>query len=195
MSGTEVIWMFSRWAHRFGLLLIATAVLLGVGQAVAAQTAAPTLLYVSPTGADSGTCPQTSPCATVSYALTQAAPGATIKVSGTIKDHLSISSPVTITNWSGGPAGSPGVLSGTGSGIVVNVFASGVTLNQLTIENAAPWASITTRPGPSRSPIAPCRATQRAAEPCWHRQRWHFDHRRQHDREQLRLRDRRCRHL
>ena len=106
-----------------------------MGQAGAAQTAAPTLLYVSPTGANSGTCPQTSPCATVSYALTQAASGATIKVSGTINDHLSISSPITITNWAGGPAGSPGVLDGTGSGIVVNVFSSGVTLNQLTIEN------------------------------------------------------------
>ena len=104
---------------------------------VAAQAAAPTTLYVSQGGLDSGTCTSASPCATVSYALTKAASGATIEVSGTIDDHLVISHPVTITTWPGGPAGSPAVLDGTANGHVVTVGAgvSGVTLNDLTIEN------------------------------------------------------------
>src|SRR3984885_10738729 len=103
----------------------------------AAQAAAPTTLYVSQGGLDSGTCTSASPCATVSYALTKAASGATIEVSGTIDDHLGISSPVTITTWPGGPAGSPAVLDGTASGAVVFVDpgVAGVTLHDLTIEN------------------------------------------------------------
>ena len=104
---------------------------------VAAQAAAPTTLYVSQGGLDSGTCTSASPCATVSYALTKAASGATIEVSGTINDHLAITSPVTITTWPSGPAGSPAVLNGTANGHVVTVGAgvSGVTLGDLTIEN------------------------------------------------------------
>jgi hypothetical protein len=103
----------------------------------AAQAAAPKTLYVSQGGLDSGTCTSASPCATVSYALTKAASHATIEVSGTIDDHLTISHPVTITTWPGGPAGSPAVIDGTASGTVVSVGAGvvGVTLHDLTIEN------------------------------------------------------------
>jgi Bacterial Ig-like domain (group 3) len=109
----------------------------GVFAAAAAQAAAPKTLYVWPGGLDRGTCTSAKPCATVSYALTQAASGATIEVSGTIDDHLTITSPVTITTWPGSPAGSPGVLDGTASGPVVTVGAdvTGVTLHDLTIEN------------------------------------------------------------
>src|ERR1700722_20014568 len=113
------------------------ALALGVLVPAAAQAAAPTTLYVSQGGLDSGTCTSASPCATVSYALTQAASGATIEVSGTIDDHLSISSPVTITTWPGGPAGSPAVLDGSASGTVVRVNVAGVTINDLTIEHGA----------------------------------------------------------
>jgi hypothetical protein len=117
------------------------AVVLAVGAfaPVAAQAAAPKTLYVSQTGLDSGTCPSASPCATVSYALTKAASGATIKVSGTIADHITISQPVTVTTWPHGPAISPGVLDGTGSGTVVSVTTgvTGVTLHDLTIENGS----------------------------------------------------------
>jgi hypothetical protein len=104
---------------------------------VAAQAAAATTLYVSQGGLNSGTCTSASPCATVSYALTKAASGATIEVSGTIDDHPVISSPVTITTWPGGPAVSPAVLDGTANGHVVTVGpgVSGVTLHDLTIEN------------------------------------------------------------
>ncbi len=115
------------------------AALLGAFAPVAAQAAAAKTLYVSQSGFDSGTCTSASPCATVSYALTKAASGATIEVSGTINDHLSIASPVTITTWPGGPAVSPAVLDGTASGTVVTVDSgvAGVTLNDLTIENGS----------------------------------------------------------
>jgi hypothetical protein len=105
----------------------------------AAQAAAPTTLYVSQGGLDSGTCTSASPCATVSYALTKASSGATIEVSGTINDHLTISSPVTITTWPGGPAISPAVLDGTANGTVVTVNGgvAGVTLNDLTIQHGS----------------------------------------------------------
>src|ERR1700752_602804 len=86
-----------------------TALALGLFVPAAARAAAPATLYVSQGGLDSGTCTSASPCATVSYALTQAASGATIKVSGTIDDRVSIASPVTITTWPGGPAGSRAV--------------------------------------------------------------------------------------
>jgi len=103
----------------------------------AAQAAAPKSLFVSQGGLDSGACTSTSPCATVSYALTKAASGATIEVSGTIDDHITVSHPVTITTWPGGPAGGPGVLDGTTSGAVVSVGSgvTGVTLHDLTVEN------------------------------------------------------------
>jgi hypothetical protein len=112
---------------------------LGVVAPAAAQAAAPKTLYVSQGGLDSGTCPSANPCATVSFALTKAASGATIKVSGTIDDHLSISHPVTITTWPGGPARSPAVLDGTASAgqavVTVGSGVVGVTLRDLTIEN------------------------------------------------------------
>jgi Big-like domain-containing protein/parallel beta helix pectate lyase-like protein len=114
------------------------ALALGVLVPAAAQAAVPTTLYVSQGGLDSGTCTSSaSPCATVSYALTKAASGATIEVSGTIEDHVSISSPVTITTWPGGPAGSPAVLDGSASGTVVRVNVAGVTINDLTVEHGA----------------------------------------------------------
>ena len=102
-----------------------------------AHAAKPKSLYVSQGGLDRGTCTSASPCATVSYALTKAASGATIEVSGTIDDHLLISHPVTITTWPGGPAGSPAALDGTATADtpVVAVNAAGVTLNDLTIED------------------------------------------------------------
>ena len=47
--------------------------------------ALPSTLFVNATGgADTGMCPSTAPCATISYALTQAAVGATIFVANGI---------------------------------------------------------------------------------------------------------------
>jgi hypothetical protein len=112
---------------------------LGIFAPAAAQAAAPKTLFVSQGGLDSGTCTSANPCATVSFALTKAASGATIKVSGTIPDHVTISHPVTITTWPGGPARSPGILDGTVTGTVVSVPSgvAGVTLHDLTIENGS----------------------------------------------------------
>jgi Bacterial Ig-like domain (group 3) len=122
-------------AGRYAATALGAVVLaLGAFAPAAAQAAKPKTLYVSQTGLDSGTCTSASPCATVSYALTQAASGATIKVSGTINDHPVISSPVTITTWPGGPAKSPAVLDGGGNGTVVLNEAAGVTIEHLTIE-------------------------------------------------------------
>ena len=128
-----------RAARNAAIALGAVGLALGALAPVAVQAATPATLYVSQGGLDSGTCTSASPCATVSYALTKAASGATIEVSGTINDHLSISSPVTITTWPSGPAGSPGALNGTASGTVVTVNPGvvGVTLHDLTIENGA----------------------------------------------------------
>ncbi len=133
-----VSWTRGR-AGRYAATALAAGVLaLGAFAPAAAQAAAPTTLFVSQGGLDSGTCTSANPCATVSYALTQAASGATIEVSGTIDDHPVISHPVTITTWPGGPAVSPAVLDGTASGTVVTVDSgvTGVTLHDLTIENA-----------------------------------------------------------
>jgi len=124
-------------AGRYSAIALGAGAVLALGILApsAAQAAAPTTLYVSHGGLDSGTCTSASPCATVSYALTKAASGATIKVSGTIDDHVNISHPVTITTWPGGPARSPAVLDGTASGGVVFNSAVGVTLKDLSIEN------------------------------------------------------------
>jgi Bacterial Ig-like domain (group 3) len=137
MKVQAVCWVRGR-AGRYAATALGAGVLaVGAFAPVAAQAAAPKTLYVSQGGFDSGTCTSASPCATVSYALTKAASGATIKVSGTIKDHLTIASPVTITTWPGGPAGSPAVLDGTASGPVVTVTGIGVILNDLTIKNGS----------------------------------------------------------
>ncbi len=137
MNTRAFSWMRGRTGRYAATALGAAVLALGAFAPAAAQAAAPPALYVSQGGLDSGTCTSASPCATVSYALTKAASGATIKVSGTINDHPSISIPVTITTWPGGPAGSPAVLNGTASGTVVTVLTTGVTLQDLTVENGA----------------------------------------------------------
>ncbi len=93
-------------------------------------------LFVATAGSDSGNCQSAgSPCATVSYALTQAGPGDTIEVSGTIDDHPSVNLAVTIKAE---PGGSPAVLDGTGSGTVVSLGSSAdVTIQQVMIENGS----------------------------------------------------------
>ena len=135
MNTQPVSWTRRR-AGRYAATALGAAAVLAFGALgpVATQAAAAATLYVSQGGLDSGACTSASPCATVSYALTKAASGATIEVSGTIDDHLTISSPVTITTWPGGPAGSPGILDGAGNGTVVLNEAAGVTIEDLTIE-------------------------------------------------------------
>jgi Bacterial Ig-like domain (group 3)/Right handed beta helix region len=138
MNMQAVSWIRGRPGRYAATTLGAMVLALGAVAPAAAQAAAPTTLYVSQGGLDSGTCTSANPCATVSYALTKAASGATIEVSGTIKDNLSITSPVTITTWPGGPAVSPAVLDGTGGTVVEATNAGGVTLHDLTIEDGDP---------------------------------------------------------
>jgi hypothetical protein len=120
-------------------LAAVVALVLGAFVPAAAQAAAAKTVYVSQGGLNKGTCTSASPCATVSYALAEAASGATVEVSGTIDDNLTISHPVTITAWPSGPADGPAVLDGTTSSVepVVTVTnkVAGVTLQDLTIEN------------------------------------------------------------
>src|SRR6516225_4905226 len=124
MKTQAVCWMRGR-AGRYAATALGAGVLAaGAFAPAAAQAAAPKTLYVSQGGLDSGTCTSASPCATVSYALTKAASGATIKVSGTINDHMTIAAPATITTWPGGPAGSPGALNGTQTGTVVTITSA-----------------------------------------------------------------------
>jgi hypothetical protein len=142
LNTQAVSWLSGRTGRYAATAAVAVAVLgLGVFAPAAAQAAAPKTLFVSQGGLDSGTCTSANPCATVSFALTKAASGATIEVSGTIDDLPVISHPVTITTWPGGPAVSPAVLDGTGelNGAVVTVDSgvTGVTLHDLTIENGA----------------------------------------------------------
>jgi hypothetical protein len=115
------------------------AVLAGLAGGVLAGApagATSTTLYVASTGSDAGNCQDAaSPCATVSYALTQAAPGDSIDVSGTIVDHPSIDMAVTIAQE---PGGSPAVLDGNNVGPVVDLGSSAdVTLDQLTVEDGS----------------------------------------------------------
>jgi hypothetical protein len=136
-AGEQAVSGTRGWAGRHAATALGAVVLAFGAFAPAAHAAAPTTLYVSQGGLDSGTCTSASPCATVSYALTKAASGATIEVSGTIVGNVGIPHPVTITTWPGGPAGSPAVLRGIASGPVVTADpgVTGVTLNDLTIEN------------------------------------------------------------
>lgn len=134
-----------RGVRRYGAVTAGVMAVVAFGGVHLAATAATTTLYVSQGKADTGTCATAStPCGHVSYALTKAPSGATIKVSGTIDDHVVIfGQQVTITNWPGGPAGSSAALDGTGTGIVVtsDPGAVRVTLADLTIQNGATGVS------------------------------------------------------
>src|SRR5579863_2166582 len=92
-------------ANHFGPLRswLRTVGALGAGLALALAPSSPSsaaslALFVNGgTGHDVGSCPASAPCATITYALTQAAGGATIKVAaGTYPEQLVITKNVTI---------------------------------------------------------------------------------------------------
>jgi hypothetical protein len=94
-----------------------------------------TTRYVSNGGTDGGDCSSAmSPCATITYALTQANPGDTIEVSGTIDDNPTVNIPVTITQM---PNASPAAVDGGNNGSTITVFGKNMTVSLigLTIEN------------------------------------------------------------
>jgi hypothetical protein len=118
---------------------VATIVLGGLGAGfllLGPAGATGNILYVSGSGTDTGDC--TSPasaCATITYALTQANPGDTIEVSGTIDDNPTVNIAVTITQMSGG---NPAVVNGGSNGSVFVIASKQgieVTLDGLTLEN------------------------------------------------------------
>ena len=116
----------------------------GVTVALAGPAAASggVTLYVNSTGSNAGNdCTQLlAPCATVSYAVSQAATGDTIEVVGTVEDNVNnFPSDITLTiSGDEAPADSPAVLDGGGAGTVVTVpSGSNVTLDYLTIQNGS----------------------------------------------------------
>src|SRR5262249_16920195 len=159
MNTQAFSWMRGRAGRYAATALGALVLALGAVASATAQTATATTLYVSQGGSDSASCTSANPCATLSHPLTLAASGATIEVSGTINDHPVIKSPVTITTWTVSPPDGPGVLDGTAGGSAVVGVNRGVTvtLRGLTIQQGGTTASTTS--APSRSPVAPCRAT------------------------------------
>ena len=113
------------------LLLAASLAVFGAEGSAGGTTST---LYVSHTGADSGTCSSSAAaCATVSYALTQAgSPGDTILVSGTIDDNVVVDNQSVFIAQD--PAGSPAVLDGTDkSSVITTEGTANLTLNQLTL--------------------------------------------------------------
>jgi hypothetical protein len=123
----------SRRSSTYLVAILATLGGAGITLGAASPASATTsTLYVSSTGTDTGDCASlSSPCATVSYALSVASSGDTIYASGTIDDIVSINTSLTIAQW---PGGSPAVVDGTGGNTVITV-ASGVdvTIDQLTV--------------------------------------------------------------
>ncbi|MGP0108610.1 MAG: choice-of-anchor Q domain-containing protein [Acidimicrobiales bacterium] len=128
-----------RGRGRFLTVIVAAIVVLGgIGAAFAVPAGASgNTLYVSSGGTDTGDCMSpASACATITDALTQANPGDTIEVSGTIDDNPTVTIPVTITQMSGG---NPAVVDGGTNGSSVFVILSKqrieVTLDGLMLEN------------------------------------------------------------
>ena len=104
--------MWPQWNGRgFGLVLrklLAVSLALSgafVGMVATPHVASATgVLFVGVGGSDTGTCQvQASPCATVSYAVSQSGVGDTINVgAGTFSDNVTISHDLTIQGAAGG---------------------------------------------------------------------------------------------
>ncbi|HVW46786.1 MAG TPA: hypothetical protein VHA76_07025 [Solirubrobacterales bacterium] len=121
------------------MALAAAAIAFAPGMAAAA---AATLSVVATGGADSGDC-VTSPCATIKYAVGQAAAGDTIEVGpGTYAENLTVSKEVSLRGANAGIAGDGGargaetVIDG-GAGRALVVSAPNVSLDGFTITGGA----------------------------------------------------------
>ncbi len=105
--------------------------------------ATPVTLFVANAGTDTGACTSpTTPCTTISYALSQdGGGGVTIDVSGTIRDNVDVTpaaSPFAGQVTRQAVGGSPAVIDGGAAGIVfaIQPMAS-VVLDHLRIENGS----------------------------------------------------------
>jgi hypothetical protein len=120
-------------AQFVAVVLLLSASLAAVGGVNDSASATTSDEYVSSTGTNSGTCDSpSSPCATVSYALTWAGSPGTILVSGTIDDNVVVDNQsVTIEQ---DPAGNPAEIDGMDNGPVITTEGSALlTVNQLTL--------------------------------------------------------------
>jgi hypothetical protein len=133
--------------RRFTVLQTTVAVVAVAGLAVAFPSFAlalpPPTLYVAGNGgldagaaADTGNCQsESTPCATLAYALTHASSGATIEISGTLSEgsSTSVAQDVTLAD---NPDGSGATIQGSGdSDGLLTLGASSVTLRGLTLED------------------------------------------------------------
>jgi len=108
-----------------GLLLSALPIL--------SVSAAPDL-YVATTGTDSGTCPSSSPCLTVGYAVTQAVSGDTIHIAAGTYNNVNLYVDKSLTFIGAGMTQT--ILDGGGSdGIMVVYSSRTVSVTDLTIQN------------------------------------------------------------
>jgi hypothetical protein len=130
-------------------LKASTALALGLGLVVvggAAADASATVLFVSSaSGHDTGTCASpTTACATISYALSQASAGATIRVSsGTYAEQLNITKNVSIVGRTAGVIIEPASVSQNDSDpdsatpqfAIVDVHNASASLSDVNLEN------------------------------------------------------------
>ena len=114
-------------------LLAAGVIALGLASSPAMAAASRTFVSATPPGSDTGTCPNTAPCRTFAYALTQtAASGEIIVLSSGGYGAVTISQAVSIINTSN----FAGVtVAGGGTGITINAgVGDSVTLRGLTVD-------------------------------------------------------------
>jgi hypothetical protein len=127
-------------AHGCGVvgrcLAVASAMVIG-GTAVGTMpvVASGTVLYVATTGTDTGTCQtSSSPCLTISYALTQAASGDTISIAaGTYDEDVAIGLSVDLT----GATETSTIIDGGGANTTVAITSASATvaISDLTIKD------------------------------------------------------------
>jgi hypothetical protein len=133
--------------RRFRWLKATVAIVAVGGLAVAfpgvGLAAPPPTLYLAGSGgfdagaaANAGNCQsESTPCATIAYALTQASSGATIEISGTLSESSSTSVTQDVT-LADNPDGSGATIQGSGdSDGLLTLVASSVTLRGLTLED------------------------------------------------------------
>ena len=142
MGGPRKDWMAPRPTRRRRRAALAAALAVTMVAPVVATSppaaALGSVLYVAPAGTDSpNTCTVVgSPCRTITYALTQAAVGATINVSGTIFDRVVVNKSGITISGANAPVGAPAVIDGSAGGRVLET-SWGVNLDRLTIRNGS----------------------------------------------------------
>ncbi len=117
-----------------GVVLLAAILALGGLSSVSAAGE----LYVSPTGTDTGACSIALPCATVTYAISQAVAGDTIHMTaGVFTENVTISKFVKIIGAGSGSASATNtVWRKSGGGAIITLAASGTAAaNPLLLQN------------------------------------------------------------